>query len=97
MKENKFCQSCAMPLNLGGQDVRGTEKDNSPSLKYCSFCYQKGQFLDPEITFEEMLKRGRAGIASGKGNPIMKWLIQSSYPMTLKRIERWKGRSQHSL
>ncbi len=35
----KFCQSCSMPLELHGQDVRGSEKDGSQSQIYCSYCY----------------------------------------------------------
>lgn len=53
----KFCQSCAMPLNLHGQDVRGTEKDGSKSERYCSYCYADGAFLEPDITFEQMLAK----------------------------------------
>lgn len=36
----KFCQSCGMPLNLHGEDVRGTEVDGSLSSKYCNYCYK---------------------------------------------------------
>ncbi len=32
----------------------GTEADQSKGLKYCSFCYQKGAFTQPDITAGEM-------------------------------------------
>ena len=55
MKAYKNCQSCAMPLNkdsngLGG----GIDSDGKPSNKYCSYCYNEGKFLQPNITAEEM-------------------------------------------
>ncbi|WP_414047603.1 zinc ribbon domain-containing protein [Macrococcus equi] len=86
----KFCQSCGMPLNLHDEDVRGTEKDGSKSLKFCSYCYQNGQFIDPDITKEEMLDRGKKAISEGKGNPIMKFMMKTFYPMQLNKLERWK-------
>ncbi|WP_414045026.1 zinc ribbon domain-containing protein [Macrococcus equi] len=86
----KFCQSCGMPLNLHGEDVPGTEKDGSKSLKFCSYCYQNGQFIDPDITKEEMLDRGKKAISEGKGNPIMKFMMKTFYPMQLNKLERWK-------
>ncbi len=43
-----------MPLkkdpNLGG-----TEADGSKSLLYCSYCYGNGQFLQPDISVDEMI------------------------------------------
>lgn len=49
------CQSCGMPLSkdpLGG----GTNADGSISSEYCSHCYRKGAFTQPNITVEEMTK-----------------------------------------
>lgn len=86
----KFCQSCAMPLNLHGQDVRGTENDGSKSTIYCSYCYANGEFLEPEITFEQMLAKGKQGISKGKGNALIKFIMKASYPMMLKKTQRWK-------
>lgn len=86
----KFCQSCGMPLNLHGEDVRGTEADGSKSIKYCSYCYKDGQFIDPDITMDEMLERGKKGISEGKGNPVTKFMMKAYYPMQLKKLERWK-------
>lgn len=45
---NKFCQSCGMPMFRdpygGGSDINGTITD-----EYCSYCYENGVFLKPEI------------------------------------------------
>ncbi|MCI8473866.1 MAG: WYL domain-containing protein [Oscillospiraceae bacterium] len=51
MKEQTFCQSCAMPLS---DDLRGTEADGSPSPHYCKYCYDKGKFTQ-DMTMEEMI------------------------------------------
>ena len=86
----KFCQSCCMPLNLHGEDVRGTEADGSKSTKYCSYCYENGAFIEPNITFDEMLVRGKEAISNGQGNKIVKFFMKTFYPMQLKGLERWK-------
>ncbi len=45
------CQSCGMPLSLGnyGTNASGTYND-----EYCSICFQKGQFTDPDLTLPIM-------------------------------------------
>ncbi|MDR2855058.1 MAG: zinc ribbon domain-containing protein [Methanomicrobiales archaeon] len=47
----KFCQSCAMPMS---DSDYGTEKDESLSSEYCMYCYQNGAFVDESITMAEM-------------------------------------------
>ncbi|HEL1587278.1 TPA: zinc ribbon domain-containing protein [Streptococcus suis] len=86
----KFCQSCAMPLNLHGQDVRGTEADGSQSTSYCSYCYAKGAFLEPDISFEQMVAKGKNAISNGQGNGFVKFLMKASYPFMLKKAKRWQ-------
>ncbi|WP_414044063.1 zinc ribbon domain-containing protein [Macrococcus sp. EM39E] len=86
----KFCQSCGMPLNLHGEDVNGTESDGSLSAKFCNYCYKDGKYIDPDITMSEMLIRGKNGISNGKGNPVVKFMMKTFYPMQLKKLERWK-------
>ena len=50
--EQKFCQSCGMPLT--GQ-VLGTDADGSKNEDYCMYCYKDGKFLQ-ECTMEEMIE-----------------------------------------
>lgn len=52
MENEKFCQSCAMPLT---DDIHGTEKDGSLSEDYCKFCYRNGEFQE-DFTMEEMIE-----------------------------------------
>lgn len=49
-----FCQSCSMPLEY--KNDFGTNADGSLNHEYCQYCYQKGQFTDPEMTMEEMIE-----------------------------------------
>lgn len=48
------CQSCGIVL---GEKNRGSERDGIPSRRYCSACYQNGEFTEPDLTFEEMIEK----------------------------------------
>ena len=52
MENKNFCQSCSMPLD--SPELLGTEKDGSKSQEYCKYCYQKGAFINPGMTLDEM-------------------------------------------
>ncbi len=49
-----YCQSCGMPM-AGQEALYGTEANGSKSTEYCSYCYDKGQFL-ANCTMEEMIE-----------------------------------------
>lgn len=87
MKEYKFCQSCGYPMK---KDVNGggTEKDGTHSKKYCSMCYEKGNFLSPvEIdTPEEMQKFCISEMKKSGMNGFIAWLATRGIP----KLERWK-------
>lgn len=85
MKEQTFCQSCAMPLST---DLRGTEADGSPSPHYCKYCYEKGKFIG-DMTMEEMIAFCAGPMA--QANPGMtqeqaKAQMEKFFPQLL----RWK-------
>ena len=50
--EQKFCQSCGMPLT---EEVLGTNADGSKNEDYCMYCYKDGQFLQ-DCTMDEMIE-----------------------------------------
>ncbi|MBQ2499189.1 MAG: zinc ribbon domain-containing protein [Bacteroidales bacterium] len=50
--EQKFCQSCGMPLN---DENRGTNADGSKNDDYCMYCYQNGKFTN-DCTMDEMIE-----------------------------------------
>lgn len=52
MEAYTYCQSCGTPIDQA--ELMGTEKDGSKSTIYCTYCYQDGEFADPDMTMEEM-------------------------------------------
>ena len=51
-KEQKFCQSCGMPL--ADRNDFGTNADGSLNEEYCKYCYAEGKFVQ-ECTMDEMI------------------------------------------
>jgi len=86
MKEYKFCQSCGFPLKKDKKGG-GTETDGSLSNKYCSMCYEKGEFLSPtEInTAKKMQSFCIKQMKKSGMNGILAWLATRSIP----KLERW--------
>jgi len=83
-KVNKFCQSCGMPMSQDPQKG-GTNLDGSINLKFCSYCYQNGDFTF-RGTAEEM-KAFCKKIMIEKGTPkFVAWL----FTLGISRLERWK-------
>lgn len=56
MNTYRNCQSCGMPL-ARDEHGGGTESNGRKSPKYCSHCYQNGEFTLPDITVEQMRER----------------------------------------
>jgi len=52
MKEERYCQSCGMPLTR--ESDLGTNRDGSRNEDYCVHCYQNGGFT-ARCTMEEMI------------------------------------------
>lgn len=48
--EQKFCQSCGMPLT---EELLGTNADGTKNEEYCIYCYKDGTFTG-DFTMEEM-------------------------------------------
>lgn len=48
--DQKFCQSCGMPLT---EEILGTYADGSKNEDYCIYCFKDGAFTS-EFTMEEM-------------------------------------------
>jgi len=53
MENVTFCQSCAMPLT--SSILKGTNADGTLSQEFCTYCYQKGDYLN-DCTMEEMIE-----------------------------------------
>lgn len=52
MENQKFCQSCAMPLE--GDELLGTNADGSKNEDYCIYCFKDGKFTS-DMSMEEMM------------------------------------------
>jgi hypothetical protein len=53
--QGPFCQSCAMPMEK--PEMFGTHADGSKSEEYCTYCFQKGTFTEPDISMQEMIDK----------------------------------------
>lgn len=81
----KNCQSCGMPLKkdpTGG----GTNADGSRSQMYCSYCYENGQFKQPEWTARQMQEFSK-GKLKDMGFP---GFLAGFFTMNIPKLERWK-------
>lgn len=86
MKTYKNCQSCGMPLSKDPKGS-GTKSDGQPSNKYCSFCYENGAFLQPDITAKEMQSFVKGKLKEMGG--FMK-LFAGLFTRGIPKLERWK-------
>lgn len=50
--EQKFCQSCGMPLTAN--EDHGTNKDGELNEDYCIYCFKGGVFTQ-NVTMDEMI------------------------------------------
>ncbi len=88
MKTYKNCQSCAIPLSKDPKGVGGgLNVDGQPSHKYCSYCYQNGKFLQPDITVEEMQVFVKNKLKEMGG--FLK-MFAGVYTKGIPKLERWK-------
>lgn len=85
-KENKSCQSCGMPMPRD-PNKSGTNVDGSKNLKYCSYCFQNGEFTYKTNDVKEFQEHCRKMMIEGGHNKFMAWLFSRG----MKRLDRWKN------
>jgi hypothetical protein len=88
MEPKTFCQSCGMPIDYFS--LRGTEVDGSRSEEYCTYCYQHGHFIQPNVTLDEM-KSFVKKIMEEKN--IAPFIIEQAVS-SLPDLKRWRGKMQ---
>ena len=64
----------------------GTNANGSKSSIYCSHCYEKGKFVLPKITLEEMQARVKEKLTQ-IGMPK---IVATLYTKRIPRLERWR-------
>lgn len=74
-----------MPLENGKS--AGTEADGTMSKMYCNLCYQKGNFINPDASLDDMKKTVDEALKK-KG---WKWPMRLLARMQLPRLERWRN------
>lgn len=76
-----------MPLQTKkAGDCRGSESDGSKSDRWCSLCYQHGQFMQPGCTLPEMLEIVDRALRREGAGFLMRKLALRQVPT----LERWR-------
>ena len=82
-----ICQSCGLPMKK--ESDFGTKKDGAPQDEYCRYCYQGGNFTDPDATLEDKINKN-IQMAMGKiGMPEKE--ARKLANDTLPKLKRWQG------
>lgn len=87
--EQKFCQSCGMPLT---DDNGGTNADGSRNTDYCVYCYKDGRFTQ-DMTMEQMIDfcaRFTGEINKHTGLNLTQEQAKEQMRRFFPRLKRWK-------
>ena len=87
--EQKFCQSCGMPLT---EEMKGTNADGTKNEDYCIYCYKDGKFT-MDCTMEEMIQFCAQFVDEVNKNlpqPITKEQYIASMRQFFPMLKRWK-------
>lgn len=85
----KFCQSCAMPLGDDPQ-MYGSNADGSKNDEFCCYCYEDGKYTH-DCTMEQMIDICVPHMV--KGNPdLTQEQAREMMKQYLPMLRRWKGR-----
>lgn len=49
-----ICQSCGMPMQA--EEQFGTDSQMNKTEEYCCYCYESGEFKQPDLTMDEMIE-----------------------------------------
>ncbi|HRG33276.1 MAG TPA: zinc ribbon domain-containing protein [Saprospiraceae bacterium] len=87
MEQNvyKNCQSCGMPLKKS-PNGGGTNSDGSINQMYCAYCYENGQFKQPDWTAAQMQEFSK-GKLKEMGFP---GFLAGFFTMGIPKLARWK-------
>ena len=83
----KICQSCGMTI----EDIvsLGTNEDGSKNYEYCHFCFFRGNFTEPGITYKDMEHKVSGVLSIIYAIPENK--SQKIASNALSKLKRWRG------
>ncbi|MDD5342728.1 MAG: zinc ribbon domain-containing protein [Patescibacteria group bacterium] len=84
-KNVPICQSCSLPL-VKEEDF-GTNSDGGKNEEYCNFCFQKGQFTEPNMTKDEMVKRVAEMMPKKEGSEEQ---VRFAVDSRIRNLRRWQ-------
>jgi radical SAM superfamily enzyme len=74
-----------MPLDK--PELLGTEKDGTKSNEYCTYCYQNGSFVNPNMKLDEMKVLVKEQMEKRKIDSSIINMAVSSLP----HLKRWRA------
>ena len=86
-KTYKNCQSCGMPLKKSPHGG-GTNADGSINTMYCPYCYEKGQFKQPDWSASQMQDFAK-GKLKEMGFP---GFLAGLFTKGIPNLARWKSK-----
>lgn len=84
MEERARCQSCGIPLDVG---YYGTNEDFTINMEYCKYCYENGNFREPNLTLGEMMGRSIAKMIDE--NQMTESEAKATTSSTIPQLKRW--------
>ena len=81
----KNCQSCGMPLKKS-PNGGGTNTDGTTSKMYCAYCYEKGEFKQPNWTVSQMQDFVKSKVKE-MGFPMS--LFANMFTKKIPNLKRW--------
>ncbi|MBI5643448.1 MAG: zinc ribbon domain-containing protein [Deltaproteobacteria bacterium] len=83
------CHSCGI-LIMKAEEF-GREKNGVIRTDYCRYCYDKGVFLDPDITFAEMVEKLAKTIMTSRRN-MTEELAREKATEQITGLKRWTAK-----
>ncbi|MBI5235988.1 MAG: zinc ribbon domain-containing protein [Deltaproteobacteria bacterium] len=80
------CQSCAAPLMRA--DDFGREASGVLRTDYCIYCYNKGAFTQPDITFDQMVEK--VAVMMAKKRNMTDEAARAQTKAMLSGLKRWR-------
>lgn len=85
MDNKTRCQSCGMPISAEFQNL-GTNADGANVSEYCVFCFENGDFTNPQQTMQEMIDSSIENMTTDLQMPLDQATnLANSFIPTLKR------------